>query len=588
MKENISYLNNSVLRKLWGVLTRFERRRALAIFILMLVGMALETLSVGIIIPAFTLLAQKNISQNHPGLQIIFELAGSQPLEKIIFFGAIFLVIVYCIKTIFLALLAWEQTKFAFNVSAELSKRLFAVYLFQPYTFHLKNNSSQLIRNVITEVGMFTGNGIQPGMTLLAELMVVVGLSGLLLFVEPLGAVAVVSIFLLASWVFYSVSRKYIGQWGEARQFHDGKRLQHLQQGLGGIKDVKLFGREMEFLQQYNSHNFQSAQAGQNQSTLQQLPRLWLELLAVLGLAILIISMTLQQRSFAEIMLTMGLFAAAAFRIMPSVNRILGALQSLRYGLPVINILYRELNLKEDIFTGDIARKISFEKTLEIKHLSYHYPGVDANSLEDICLVIQRGETIGFIGSSGAGKSTLVDILLGLLYPKSGDIKVDGVNIQHAIKSWQKHIGYVPQHIYLIDDTLRRNIAFGLPSNEIDDLAIDRAIQAAQLGSFVAELPDGLETEVGERGIRLSGGQRQRIGIARALYCDPPVLMLDEATSSLDYETESDVMQAISSLHGIKTILIIAHRLSTIKNCDRVYKLGYGKLEEVKMESLGL
>ncbi|MBU3638540.1 ABC transporter ATP-binding protein [Polynucleobacter sp. AP-RePozz3-80-G7] len=554
----------------------------------MLVGMALETLSVGIIIPAFTLLAQKNISQNHPGLQIIFELAGSQPLEKIIFFGAIFLVIVYCIKTIFLALLAWEQTKFAFNVSAELSKRLFAVYLFQPYTFHLKNNSSQLIRNVITEVGMFTGNGIQPGMTLLAELMVVVGLSGLLLFVEPLGAVAVVSIFLLASWVFYSVSRKYIGQWGEARQFHDGKRLQHLQQGLGGIKDVKLFGREMEFLQQYNSHNFQSAQAGQNQSTLQQLPRLWLELLAVLGLAILIISMTLQQRSFAEIMLTMGLFAAAAFRIMPSVNRILGALQSLRYGLPVINILYRELNLKEDIFTGDIARKISFEKTLEIKHLSYHYPGVDANSLEDICLVIQRGETIGFIGSSGAGKSTLVDILLGLLYPKSGDIKVDGVNIQHAIKSWQKHIGYVPQHIYLIDDTLRRNIAFGLPSNEIDDLAIDRAIQAAQLGSFVAELPDGLETEVGERGIRLSGGQRQRIGIARALYCDPPVLMLDEATSSLDYETESDVMQAISSLHGIKTILIIAHRLSTIKNCDRVYKLGYGKLEEVKMESLGL
>lgn len=579
MKSEAEPINNlSPAHKLWGVLTLSERRRALVLLGLMLVGMVLETLSVGIVIPALALLTQNDIAHNYPILKPIFSSLGNPSQQTLIAGGMLVLVGIYLIKTLFLAFLAWRQTSFAFEMSAQLSQRLFKVYLRQPYTFHLQSNSAQLIRNVITEVGMFTGNGIQPGMNLLTESLVLIGLCGLLLAVEPLGALVVVSVLGLAALGFHALTRGRIARWGEARQYHDGLRLQHLQQGINGVKDVKMLGREADFLEQYLLHNAQSARVGQMQSTLQQLPRLWLELLAVSGLAMLVLSMLVQNRALEAVIPTLGLFAAAAFRIMPSVGRILGSIQSLRYGLPVINILHKELNLATTQSHDTERSIVPFRETLELDHVSYSYPLSARISLSDICLVIRRGESIGFVGSSGAGKSTLVDILLGLLVPDAGEVRVDGKNIQKNMRNWQDQIGYVPQSIYLTDDTLRRNVAFGLPSEQVDDVAVKRAIQAAQLEDFVAGLPEGLETMVGERGIRLSGGQRQRIGIARALYHDPAVLVLDEATSSLDTETEHGVMQAVKALQGSKTILIVAHRLTTVEHCDRLFKMENGKL----------
>ena len=580
MLLNSRGFNVSAAQKLWDVLTLSERRSVLVLLGLMLIGMVLETISVGIVIPALALLSQNDIAHNYPLIKPMLNSIGNPSQQSLIVAGMLVLIGMYLIKTIFLALLDWRQTSFAFEMSAQLSQRLFKVYLLQPYSFHLRSNSAQLIRNVITEVGMFTGNGIQPGMNLLTESMVLMGLCGLLLFVEPLGAIVVVSVLGFAAWVFHTFTSGRIAQWGEARQYHDGLRLQHLQQGLNGVKDVKLLGREADFLDQYYLHNVRSAYVGQMQSTLQQLPRLWLELLAVSGLVILVISMLLQGRTLDTVMPTLGLFAAAAFRIMPSVSRVLSSIQSLRYGLPVINILHRELNLAKSIIPSTDSHIVLFQKMLEIDHVSFSYSITDQTSLNDICLVIRRGESVGFIGPSGAGKSTLVDILLGLLIPSVGEVKVDGKSIQENIRGWQNQIGYVPQSIYLTDDTLRRNIGFGLPNDQIDDVAVERAIQAAQLQDFIAGLTQGLSTMVGERGIRLSGGQRQRIGIARALYHDPPVLVLDEATSSLDTETELGVMQAVSALHGNKTTIIVAHRLSTVEHCDRLYKIENGKLVE--------
>ena len=568
----------STAHKIWGLLTHAERRSAIVLLCLMLTGMVLETLGVSLVIPAIALLTQNDFAHHYPALQTILQVLGNPSQQGLVIGGMLALVGIYFVKTLFLALLAWRQTRFAFGVQAQLSQRMFALYLGQPYTFHLQRNSAQLIRNAINEVSLFTFNGILPGMLLLTEAFVLIGLCFLLLIVEPVGALIIVSVLGAAAWGFHHLTRGHIIRWGEARQHHEGLRLQHLQQGLGGVKDVILLGREAEFLEQYSVHNLQCARVGQWQNTLQQLPRLWLELLAISGLATLVIIMLAQGRAFDAVLPTLGLFAATAFRLIPSANRVLGAVQSLRYGLPVINVLHTELNLAGPERAGNRSSISPLSAVLELNQVTYTYPGALEPSLADVSLIIQRGESIGFIGTSGAGKSTLVDILLGLFAPDIGKVRVDGVDIQKNIRGWQDQIGYVPQSIFLTDDTLRRNVAFGLSDAQIDDAAVHRAILTAQLNEFVVSLPDGVETIVGERGIRLSGGQRQRIGIARALYHDPAVMVLDEATSALDTATEREVMQAITALQGSKTILIVAHRLSTVEHCDRLYRLEQGKI----------
>ncbi len=575
----MSYMaNSSIGFKVWTLLTSAEQRRALLLLALMLFGMVLETLSVGLVIPTIALLTQSELLRNYPALQPMLQFFGNPSQRNLVVFGMLLMVSVYLFKALFLAFLTWRQTSFAYDVQARLSQDLFSVYMHQSYTFHLQRNSAQLIRNVINEVNLFTFNGILPSMMLFTESLVLLGLCSLLLFVEPLGALIVVSVLGTAAWGFHRFTCRHIEGWGEARQYHEGLRIQHLQQGLGGAKDAKLLGRENQFLEQYRIHNSRSALVGRLQTTLQQLPRLWLELLAVTGLAILVITMLAQNRLLESVLPALGLFTAAAFRIMPSVNRVLSGVQSLRYGLPVIDVIHAELNLVMPNVVSNNKLFTPFREVLELSQISYTYPASAEAALKDISLTIQRSESVGFIGTSGAGKSTLVDILLGLLTPDAGKVKVDGQDIQTNLRNWQDQIGYVPQSIFLTDDTLRSNVAFGLPTDQIDEAAIWRAIYSAQLEQFVNELPLGLDTLVGERGVRLSGGQRQRIGIARALYHDPAVLVLDEASSALDTATESAVMDAVRALHGHKTLIIVAHRLSTVEHCDRLFRLERGKL----------
>ncbi len=569
-----------VAHKIWSLLTFAERRGAVALLALMLIGMVLETLGIGLVLPVISLLMQGDFASDYPAFQPVLEAMGNPSHKNIVIGGILIVVGLYLVKALFLVLLAWQQARFTFGVRVQLSQRLFAIYLRQSYIFHLHRNSAQLIQNIIGEVSLFTNRAIMPGLTLFTEVLVLFGLFSLLIFVEPLGAIIAVVLLGTAAWGFHHLTRKRIGRWGKARQHHDGLRIQHLQQGLGGAKDVKLLGREAEFLEQYSSHNEQSAYVEQWQHTLQQLPRLWLELLSVSGLVILVIGMLMRGQPLEAVLPTLGLFAVAAFRLIPSVNRILGAVQSLRYGMPAIDVLHKEINLATQDLAGAHRTVTPFRAMLELDHITYTYPTAVEHALNDISITIKRGESVGFIGVSGAGKSTLVDILLGLLTPDAGEVRIDGENIQVNVRNWQDQIGYVPQSIFLTDDTLRRNVAFGLSSEQIDDTAVQLAIKAAQLEEFVAGLPLGLETVLGERGIRLSGGQRQRIGIARALYHDPAVLMLDEATSSLDTATEYGVMQAVHAMHGAKTIIIVAHRLSTVEHCNRLYRLEQGRVVE--------
>ena len=545
---------------------------------LMLIGMIFETLGIGLVIPAIALLTQANIATKYSAVRHLLEKVGNPSREDIVVGGMLLLVAFYLLKAIFIGWLTWRQMSLVFGIQAQLSQRLFTSYLNRPYTFHLQRNSAQLLHNVTSEVVAFTFNVLLPGLALLSEGLVVLGFASLMLVIEPLGALAVAVIIGSASWAFSYFTRLRVARWGEQRQLHEGLRVQHVQQGLGGVKEVKLLGREREFLEQFRFHDENSARVARLQLTLQQLPRLWLEVLAVGGLAILVLTMLALERPLEALLPTLAVFAAAAFRLMPSVNRMLGAVQSIRFGLPSITTLYSELRDFREVHPAARKRRESSGDAIDLVEITYAYPKTAKAALNDVSLSIRHGECVGIVGASGAGKSTLVDILLGLLAPSRGSVRRNGENIQLAIRDWQDQVGYVPQSIFLTDDTLARNVAFGLSNAQIDPDAVWRALRAAQLEQFARDLPDGLETIVGERGVRLSGGQRQRIGIARALYQDPAVLVLDEATSSLDTATERGVMEAVNALHGSKTVIIVAHRLSTVEHCDRLYRLEDGRV----------
>ncbi len=569
----------SNLDKIHIFLTPAERKRVGVLLVLIVAGMLLETLGIGLVIPAITLMMQGDIAGRYPEIAPVIDYFGNPSQTDLIAVAVLVLVAVYFIKNLFLAFLIWWQNSFAYDVQAHLSQRLYAIYLNQPYTFHLQRNSAQLIRNVIGEVNVFTGAMISTLM-FLSELLVVLGIAALMFLVEPIGVLIVVFVFGGTAWIFNRVMREHVSRWGRERQLHDGMRIQQLQQGLGGVKEVRLLGRESDFLAHFDLHNTSSARVWKLQTSFQGFPRLIFELLAVTGLAILLLVMLGQGRDFTSIAPALGLFTVAAFRLMPSVNRLLSSIQVLRYSLPVINTLHDELRLASPVSHCKHTTGELFRNELRLRDITYSYPAATAPALQGITISIEKGEFVGLIGSSGSGKSTLVDIILGLLVPGSGQVEVDGRDIQQGLRYWQDQIGYVPQSIYLTDDTLRRNVAFGLSNEQIDDLAVRRAIKDAQLEEFVASLPAGLDTVVGERGVRLSGGQRQRIGIARALYHNPAVLVLDEATSALDGDTEREVMGAVLALKGNKTILVVAHRLSTVANCDRLLCLEAGKIVE--------
>lgn len=565
--------------KLWEVLDSAQRRSAAGLLGLTLISGVLETVGVGVIIPVLVLTTQTDIGSRYPALVPWLNRLGNPSHERLVIGAMLALVGVYVVKAIFLAFLASRQARFVFELQVDLSEKLFAGYLRQPYTFHLERNSAQLILNV-SQANELT-KAIHQFLGFMAEAVALFGISAMLLAAEPVGAIMVATIFGLAGWSFTRFTRGHILRWGKEARQHNERRMQHLQQGFGAAKDVKLLGREAGFLDQFRMNNSGAAKASRHQTVLGTIPRLWLELLAVGSLTVLVFVMIAQGKPLDALLPTLGLFAAAAFRLMPSINRLIGFSQAVRFSLPIIDVVGRELRLVTPSVAPQSARPVQFKEVLNIHQIAFRYPTGEVDVLHDVSLAIPQGTSVGIIGGSGAGKSTLVDIILGLLAPDRGAVTVDGVDIQSNLRGWQDRIGYVPQSIFLTDDTIRRNVAFGLPEDQIDEIAVGRAIRAAQLANFIEGLSSGLDTFVGERGIRLSGGQRQRIGIARALYHDPSVLVLDEATSSLDLATERGVMEAISALQGELTIVIVAHRNSTIANCNTRYRVEHGRVVEV-------
>ncbi|MAU63806.1 MAG: ATPase [Flavobacteriaceae bacterium] len=563
--------------KLFYILPKSKKNKLIYLFFLLLIGMAFEMLGLGLLIPALTLMLNANIEEDYPFISPFLDYLGNPQQDQLIIWGMLFLVLVYFLKGIFLIFLAWEQSKFTSNLQSELTAKLYEIYLRQYYEFHLLRNSAELIRNVQTEIILFN-RAAQALILLSTELSLIIGVIAMLLFIEPYGTLTVMLVLVISIIIFNALTQGYLIKWAEKRQVLSKKINQVLLEGLGGVKDIKLLGREDSFIYKYSLNNNRWAKINSLQLTLLQVPRMYLEILGIIGLSILVIVMVLQGRSIEALLPTLVIFAAGAFKMIPGFNRIMGAIQNVKLTVPVVNVLYDEFKLKSKEKLNQKTKDFNFNNNIVLNNLNFKYQDTHKYSLENINININFGETIGFMGESGSGKSTLIDLILGLINPEKGEIIVDGQNIKKNIRGWQNNIGYVPQSIYLSDDSLKNNIAFGISENKIDDKAVLRSLKSAQLDDLIKSSDDGLNTFVGERGVRLSGGQRQRIGIARALYHDPKVLVLDEATSALDSDTEKGVMESISVLKGKKTILIVAHRLTTLKNCDKIFKLENGKI----------
>ncbi|WP_088034123.1 ABC transporter ATP-binding protein [Evansella clarkii] len=577
-------------KKLLVLFNKQEKQRLLLLFFMMIIAALLETISIGMIVPLVGVVTNPDIIHSHSILSTIYEFLNFQSTTQFLIISVLFMLLIFLLKNLYLLLFFFVQYSIILKQQVKLSSKLFKEYLKKPYKFHLQNNSSDLLRNVTQEVSKVFQGVILAFFQLFTEILVIIFIVALLFYTAPAATLTASVLLGVSVFLFFKFFRKKISKLGKEQQKVSGKMIKWVNQGLGASKEVKVSGKESFFVDAYTKESRIKANNSRYMKMLDQAPRLFIETLLVAIVLVTMLIIIFQGTNTTKIVSTMALFAMAAFRLMPSINRVIAMVTSIRYNYPAVDVVANDLlNIKDDTIkiTNQPSKAMNYEgkifsDSIKVSDVSFRYPNQKDYSVKDVSLSIPIGSSVAFIGESGAGKTTIVDIILGLFKPEKGKVTVDDRDIFELKKLWQQKIGYIPQFIFLSDDTIRGNIAFGVDSHNIDDKEVWRSLEQAQLKEFVESLPEGLDTEVGERGVRLSGGQRQRIGIARSLYHNPEILFMDEATSALDNNTEKEIMKAIDGLKGEKTLIIIAHRLSTTENCDIVYKLNKGRLISIE------
>jgi ATP-binding cassette, subfamily B, bacterial PglK len=574
-----------MLKKLLPLLTPPERKRAGVLMGMILVMAFLDMLGVASILPFMAVLANPELLQTNAVLNTAFTISrhiGIYTPEQFLFALGVLVFVLLVTSLAFKALTTYAQTRFALMREYSIGKRLVEGYLHQPYSWFLNRHSADLGKTILSEVGTVIGNGMIPLMTLMAQSTVALTLLILLIIVDPLLALSVGLVLGLAYASIFAVMSGWLKRLGQARIEANKERFTAVSEAFGAAKEVKVGGLEQAYIQRFAKPAEIFAIGQATAQVIAQLPRFVLEAIAFGGMLLVILYLMAKSGSFASALPIIALYAFAGYRLMPALQQIYGAFTQLRFACPALDALHHDLSSLQaaDVQHGQL-KPLPLTQAITLNQVSYCYPNAPHPAIKGIDVTIPAYSTVGFVGATGSGKTTTVDVILGLLEPQEGTLKIDGQLITAANRRpWQRAIGYVPQHIYLADDSVAANIAFGVNAKDIDQQAAERAAKIANLHEFVVnDLPQGYATTVGERGVRLSGGQRQRIGIARALYHNPQVLILDEATSALDNLTEHAVMEAVNHLGHDITIILIAHRLSTVRQCDRIYLLERGEVK---------
>ena len=568
-----------------------KKKKIVLLIILMIAAGFLETLGIGLVIPAISILVNgSNLISNFAIFDNSFFSIKNFSEEKIsiIVFSVLFTT--FLIKSCFLILLYNYQFKFSSNVLLRITNEIFKKISLQPYYLFTQKNSSKYLNTLSNETRVFVDLCIEPLIFIFTELFIFIFIITFLIFIEPIGSIFVILTLAIAMIVFYFLTKNKTRFWGSQRQEFDEKIVKNLQETFHGIKEIKIFSAFKFIFSIFNKNLNKSVEARRQMNFLLQLPRVWLETIAILIMTIIVLMSIIMQRDLANVIPIIAVFAAAAFRILPSSNRILIASQNLRYGFASAEKLsenikeIREAHKKQ---SSDFKTKtIKNFDTFEMKNLFFNYEIPKKKIFKDLNFKIKKGEIIGIIGSTGIGKSTFIDLFCGLIRPKTGKLIINNNDIKDDLIDWNCLIGYVPQNYYLLDASIKNNIAFGIEENLIDIDKIKNSIKISQLEEFVKKLPEKIDTKIGERGLKLSGGQKQRLAIARALYFDPEILIFDEGTSNLDSETEKELINTIKKLIRTKTIIMVSHRLSTLKDCDRVYEVKNFQLKELDKNNI--
>lgn len=568
-----------VLKKFYKLLNRRQKNRAVILFFMMLIGACFEVLGVSMMLPLVTAVMNPDIIKENELCAWICQIFHLTDHVSFVIWCIAALVIIYVVKAAYLTFEYSIQYRFVFNNRFMTQTRLLEAYLRRPYEYFLSAQSGEIIRIVQED----TNNSfymLTVILGFLTEVVVTTAVIFAIFVINPFMTFCVAAMLLLLMLALTKGLRPLLCREGLVYQETYAATNKWLLQSISGIKEIKVTQTEEFFLNNFIKYGHKMVNAARWNSTLQNIPRNLIELVSVCSMMIVLGIMISMGAEMKSLIPSLSAFVMAAVKLLPSANRIMTAVNQVTFYEPALDKMLENLDVLEEKGIEKQGRTpvLQLEKEICLSGITYMYPSGEKKIFEDTWLTIPVGYSIGIIGASGAGKTTVVDILLGLLKPQAGQILADGVDVYTNMRGWLAHIGYIPQMIFMLDDTIRENVVFGHETDGQTDAAVWSALEEAQLADFVRKLPKGLDTTIGERGVRLSGGQRQRIGIARALFTNPDVLVFDEATSALDNETEEAIMQAIHSMHGKKTMIIIAHRLTTIEGCDEVYRVGNGKL----------
>lgn len=565
----------STLAASFQIFDRRARRQLILLLALMISGAMLEALGAAVIVPFIALINDPSYLTSHPIMREVYTRSMMGTPNAFITAVSLGLLVFFVCKNLYLTVMASAQFRFIYTEMPRFSSKLFSRCMARPLSTHVQTNSAEMIRNVSNEVFMFFTNFLIPAMTLLTEVLVLVAILVALLWIAPEPTIIAIVMLGGLTKLFYGLVRAKVRHYGQSQQLHNAERIKWVNQGLGSIKESKVLGREQYFIDRFRIHEEHFSQSARYAMLLNQTPRLFIETIAFAALFLgVTIAMAIGQDR-ASVLPVLALFAVAAVRLLPSINRTLLSVTRMAYYRPAAEIVleaHRERGQQQALHTERPHQAVAHWQELKFDNVCFAYPG-GAEVMVNLNLTITRGTSVALIGPSGSGKTTIADLVLGLLRPTKGRILLDGEDIRSFGEGWRTHLGYIPQSIYLLDDSIRRNVAFGLPDEVIDDEQVWHALRLARLEDHVRELPEQLSTLIGENGGKLSGGQRQRLGIARALYGAPDFIVLDEATSALDEATEKEIADTIEGLKGEKTLLVIAHRPETINRCQYKYNV---------------
>ncbi len=575
----------AILKKFKRLLNQRQKSRIFILFLITLIGTFLEILGVSLMIPMISAIMKPDIIETNKAIAWICNFLDLHSFRTFVIVCIFALIAVFVVKDIFLILLYYAQARFVCNNRFATQQRLLHAFLNRPYEYYLNASTGEIMR-VIQGDASQVYSLLTTLLFMASEAIVSFAVIVTIFVIDWQMTTFVAVMMLLIMLAITKVVKPIMAREGVKLQKNSAECNKWLIQAVNGIKEVKVARREKFFETNYKEAGDKVIHSEKVNTVANNIPRLLIEMVSVCSMLALIAIQIFFGREIETLVPTLGAFAMAAVKLMPSANRIVGAVNAIVYNTPALDKLIEHLDVLDELernggsFDDRVKNDVdlAIDEKVILDKITYHYPNTETNVLEDATMEIPVGTSVGVVGVSGAGKTTAVDIMLGLLTPQAGHVMVDDVDIMNDYSGWLSRIGYIPQMIFMMDDSIKCNIAFGMKADDVDEEQVWRCLEEAQLADFVRTLPDGIDTMIGERGVRLSGGQRQRIGIARALYENPEILLFDEATSALDNETEAAIMESINSLHGKKTMVIIAHRLQTIEGCDIVYRVGDRKI----------